>query len=107
MIKANANFDNWAIPELSDLRQAWIGQFNNKQSYGNVPILTYDDFPQYIPGLSRNEALARFRAKFTGYVKGVTGIVPVDVDTWVYPVPPYPEVDYPFFPTDRLPQYYA
>lgn len=63
----------------------------------------YDDFPQYIAGLSRNEALARFKAKFTGYVKALGGLTPIEVNTWVFPVPPYPEVEYPFFPMDKLP----
>lgn len=72
-----------------------------------MPILTYDDFPMYMPGLSHFEALDRFRVRFTGYVKNNVNFIPFEVDTRVFPVPPYPEVEYPYFPVDNLPFYYT
>lgn len=106
MIKANADFDNWRIPDLYDLTKAWIGQFNNRPSFNNVPILTYDDFPMYISGLSHNEAVARFSVRFTGYVKNNVNFIPFEVDAWVFPIPPYPEVEYPYFPVEKMPYHY-
>lgn len=109
MIAANKNFDNWSIPSPEDLNALWLGnvdpKYNNFNDQ-NIPLLSYDQFPQFFPGLDRSEAVERFLIRYTYYTKALTGLVPITVKAWAWPIPPYPEVEYPFYPVERLPSYY-
>lgn len=100
MIEANHDLKRWTFPGPEELDKLSPMSYAKGLPYNVIPLVSYEDFPQYIQGLDRNTQLERF---LVSYPIGTGGIS--SDKTWAFPIPPYPEAPYPFFPPNMLPNY--